>query len=81
MLEQLPRPLGTITSVDACADAFVAGIAGRRRHVDVPRWVGLLRWLKPLLHTAPVERRATAHAAELIALMEREAGPAPATRG
>jgi len=81
MLEQLPRPLSTITSVDTCADAFVAGIAARRRHVDVPRWVGLLRWLKPLLHTAPVQRRAAEHAAELVAEMERESDVASPTGG
>lgn len=34
---KLPGPLGGTTSVEACAEAFADGIAGRRRRVYVPR--------------------------------------------
>jgi NAD(P)-dependent dehydrogenase (short-subunit alcohol dehydrogenase family) len=57
MLDSLPGPLGTTTSVEECAEAFVRGIEKRAKRVNVPGWVGLLRWLKPLLST---------HAAELL---------------
>ncbi|MGV0835405.1 SDR family oxidoreductase [Mycolicibacterium thermoresistibile] len=62
MLRSLPGPLGRTTSVDKCADAFVQGIEGRRSRIYCPRWVGLVRWIKPLLSTgigqAPVLRTA-----------------------
>lgn len=51
-LSLLPFPLNQTTSVDDCAEAFVAGIERRSRHVDVPRWVGLTRWLRPVFSTA-----------------------------
>jgi NAD(P)-dependent dehydrogenase (short-subunit alcohol dehydrogenase family) len=49
MLQSLPGPLGATTSVEQCADAFVRGIEKRARRVNVPGWVELLRWLKPVL--------------------------------
>lgn len=42
-LERLPWPVGSTTSVRACAAAFVRAIEGRRRRVYVPRPVGLLQ--------------------------------------
>ncbi|MHA0287782.1 SDR family oxidoreductase [Mycobacterium sp. C3-094] len=60
LVSKLPYPLNKTTSVEACGEAFAAGIEGRRRHIDCPRWVGVLRLLKPLLSTpvgeAPVLR-------------------------
>src|SRR5258707_800237 len=38
MLDALPGPLGNTTSVEACADAFVAGIEKRATRISVPRW-------------------------------------------
>lgn len=49
VLDALPGPLGKTTSVRKCGDAFVKGIEGRKRQVNCPGWVGLFRWLKPLL--------------------------------
>ena len=47
MLSKLPGPLSKTTSVEKCGEAFVKGIEGRKRHINCPGWVGLLRWLKP----------------------------------
>lgn len=46
-------PLKKTTSVTECAEAFVKGIEGRKHRIYCPRWVGVFRWLKPLL-TSPV---------------------------
>lgn len=60
MLTKLPWPLSITTSIDKCGRAFVAGIEGRKTRVFCPSWVGLVRWLKPVLSTrlgeAPVGR-------------------------
>jgi NAD(P)-dependent dehydrogenase (short-subunit alcohol dehydrogenase family) len=49
MLDSLPGPLGTSTSVERCAEAFVRGIERRSDRVNVPGWVEALRWAKPAL--------------------------------
>jgi NAD(P)-dependent dehydrogenase (short-subunit alcohol dehydrogenase family) len=51
LISKLPGPLKTTTSVEECGKAFVAGIEGRKRQVNCPRWVGAVRWLKPVLTT------------------------------
>jgi NAD(P)-dependent dehydrogenase (short-subunit alcohol dehydrogenase family) len=51
LISKLPGPLKKTTSVGECGKAFVAGIEGRKRQVNCPRWVGAVRWLKPLLAT------------------------------
>jgi len=51
MLAALPRPLNKTTSVGRCAEAFVKGIEDRKDRVYCPRWVGLFRWLKPVMST------------------------------
>ncbi len=51
MLTRLPPPLGTVTSVEACGNAFVKGIERRRRRINCPGWVGVTHWLKPVLST------------------------------
>lgn len=51
MLAKLPYPLNRTTSVQDCGRAFVAGIEGRKRRIYSPAWVGLARWLKPLMST------------------------------
>lgn len=60
MLSKLPYPVNVTTSVEKCGAAFVDGIEGRRTRVYCPRWVGALRWLKPLASTrlgeAPIKR-------------------------
>jgi len=49
MLRKLPGPLGKTTSIERCGEVFLKGIEDRKRQINVPGFVGLLRWLKPLL--------------------------------
>jgi NAD(P)-dependent dehydrogenase (short-subunit alcohol dehydrogenase family) len=72
MLDALPGPLGKTTSVQACADAFVDGIAKRRRRISVPRWVNAVRWLKPALTTRIGELETARRAPEIVPLMDQE---------
>jgi NAD(P)-dependent dehydrogenase (short-subunit alcohol dehydrogenase family) len=72
MLDRLPGPLGSTTSVAACADAFADGIAKRKTRINVPGWVGAMRWLKPLLTTKVGEREVARHAHEIVPLMDQE---------
>jgi NAD(P)-dependent dehydrogenase (short-subunit alcohol dehydrogenase family) len=54
-LAQLPGPLREEHSAEVCAEAFVRGIERRASRVNVPRWVELLRWLKPALSSRMAE--------------------------
>jgi NAD(P)-dependent dehydrogenase (short-subunit alcohol dehydrogenase family) len=72
MLDALPGPLGHTTSVQACADAFVDGIAKRRTRISVPRWVNAIRWLKPLMTTRIGEFEIARRAPEIVPLMDQE---------
>jgi NAD(P)-dependent dehydrogenase (short-subunit alcohol dehydrogenase family) len=58
MLSSLPGPLSKTTSIEKCGEIFVAGIEARKRQINCPRWVGLMRWLKPIL-ASPVGESAT----------------------
>jgi NAD(P)-dependent dehydrogenase (short-subunit alcohol dehydrogenase family) len=72
MLSTLPRPLGKTTSVDKCVEAFVAGLEGRKRHVYVPGWVGLLAWLKPVIAGPLGDRETLKQAPALLPAMDAE---------
>lgn len=72
MLANLPWPLNKTTSVGDCADAFVEGIEKRRTRVYCPRWVGLFRWLKPLLSSPFAEAPIARTAGELMPRMDAE---------
>ncbi|NGX07575.1 short-chain dehydrogenase/reductase [Mycobacteroides franklinii] len=52
MLTRLPPPLDRVTSVEACGKAFVKGIEKRRRRINCPAWVGVTRWIKPVMSTS-----------------------------
>ncbi|MCX5041953.1 SDR family oxidoreductase [Aldersonia sp. NBC_00410] len=56
MLKKLPGPLGRISPLEDCVDAFVAGLDQRKRRVYVPRSIGLVGWARMLLTTGIVER-------------------------
>lgn len=71
-LSRLPGPLGRTTSVAECAEAFVEGIEQRKRQINCPRIVGLLRWLKPLLASPLGEAVAARDVAELLPRMDAE---------
>jgi NAD(P)-dependent dehydrogenase (short-subunit alcohol dehydrogenase family) len=72
MLARLPGPLGKTTSVEKCGELFVKGIEARKRHVNCPQWVGLLRWLKPLLASPIGESATLKHVPELLPKMDAE---------
>lgn len=73
LLRRLPWPLNLTTSVNKCAAAFVKGIEGRKTRIFCPRWVGLFRWLKPVLSTSVGERPIRKTTAELLPRMDAEA--------
>jgi NAD(P)-dependent dehydrogenase (short-subunit alcohol dehydrogenase family) len=72
-LSKLPGPMGKTTSVQACAGAFVDGIERRKRRIYCPRWVGALRWLRPLLTTSAAETQMRKGLPELLSQMDAEA--------
>jgi NAD(P)-dependent dehydrogenase (short-subunit alcohol dehydrogenase family) len=72
MLSKLPWPLNKTTSVEECADAFVKGIEERRTRVYCPGWVGLFRWLKPVLTSYVGETAMRQSAPALLPRMDAE---------
>ncbi len=71
-LDSLPGPLGATTSVEECAEAFVRGIEKRASRINVPGWVGLLRWMKPLLSSRLFELVSRRDAKRTLPLMDEE---------
>jgi NAD(P)-dependent dehydrogenase (short-subunit alcohol dehydrogenase family) len=72
MLSRLPYPLGKTTTVDKCGQAFIRGIEGRKRRINVPGWVGAFRWLKPVLSTPFGERPTIAFIPEILPRLDAE---------
>jgi len=72
MLATLPGPLAKTTSVEKCGDAFVKGIEARKRRINCPGWVEVLRWIRPLLATRMVEAQTAKTASELLPKMDAE---------
>ena len=72
MLSSLPGPLGATTSAEACAEAFARGIERRSARVNVPGWVGVLRWLKPVLTSRFAARQGMSDAEQNLAQMDEE---------
>lgn len=72
MLSKLPGPLSKTTSVEACGEAFVKGIEGRKRQINCPRWVGLTRWLRPLLASPVGESQILKFVPDLLPRMDAE---------
>jgi NAD(P)-dependent dehydrogenase (short-subunit alcohol dehydrogenase family) len=72
LLARVPYPLGRTSSVDKCGKAFVSGIKDRKRRINSPSWVALMRWLKPLLSTQLGDRQIRGVAAELMPKMDAE---------
>jgi len=66
MLAALPGPLKRTLSADDCAAGIVTAVHQRRRHVDMPGWVALARWLKPVLTTGPMERQLLRRTARVL---------------
>jgi NAD(P)-dependent dehydrogenase (short-subunit alcohol dehydrogenase family) len=72
MLSRLPGPLSNTTSVAKCGEAFVKGIEGRRTRVNCPGWVGLVRWLRPILSTRLGEQPVRAIVPDILPRMDAE---------
>jgi NAD(P)-dependent dehydrogenase (short-subunit alcohol dehydrogenase family) len=72
MLSRLPGPLKTTTSVARCGEAFVKGIERRRTRVNCPGWVGLVRWLRPILSTRVGEIPVRAIVPDILPRMDAE---------
>jgi NAD(P)-dependent dehydrogenase (short-subunit alcohol dehydrogenase family) len=72
MIDRLPGPLGKTTSVQRCGEIFVKGIEGRKRQVNCPPFVGLLRWLKPLLSSRIGESATLKSVPELLPKVDAE---------
>jgi NAD(P)-dependent dehydrogenase (short-subunit alcohol dehydrogenase family) len=73
MLAKLPGPLKKTTSVEKCGEVFIKGIEGRKSRVYCPHWVGLTRWLRPLIATPLAERDIRKFAPDLLPRMDAEA--------
>jgi NAD(P)-dependent dehydrogenase (short-subunit alcohol dehydrogenase family) len=65
-------PVNWTTSADKCARAFVKGIEGRKTRVYCPGWVGLFRWLKPVLTSYVGETAMRQSAPALLPRMDAE---------
>ncbi len=72
LVETAPGPISKTTSVEECGAAFVKGIEGRKRRINVPGWVGLFRWLSPLLSTPIGEKALTKGLPNRLARMDAE---------
>lgn len=72
MLSKLPYPLNKTTDVAACGQAFVKGIEGRKRRVNVPGWVGAFRWLRPVMSTPLGEASLKSLAPAILPKMDAE---------
>jgi len=73
MLSKLPGPLKKTTSVEKCGETFVKGIEGRKSRIYCPGWVGLTRWMRPLIATPFGERDIRRFAPDLLPRMDAEA--------
>lgn len=71
-LPTLPGVFGTVTSLDACADAFVRGIERRSRTLWVPSGLSRMALLRSVLNSAWVERWQLRRAAGALAKAEAE---------
>jgi NAD(P)-dependent dehydrogenase (short-subunit alcohol dehydrogenase family) len=72
MINRMPGPLRKTTSVEKCGETFVKGIEGRKRQINCPDWVALMRWLKPVLSTRLADSATRKHVPELLPQMDAE---------
>ncbi|GAS90231.1 SDR family oxidoreductase [Mycolicibacterium brisbanense] len=73
MLSKMPGPLKQTTTVDKCGAAFVKGIEGRKSRIYCPDWVGLFRWIRPVVATPLGERDIRKFTPELLPKLDAEA--------
>ncbi|MEE6167987.1 MULTISPECIES: SDR family oxidoreductase [Mycobacteriaceae] len=73
MLSKMPGPIKRTTTVDKCGAAFVKGIEGRKSRIYCPDWVGLFRWIRPVVATPLGERDIRKFTPELLPKLDAEA--------
>ena len=73
MISKLPGPLRKTTSLETCGETFIQGIEGRKSRIYCPGWVGLMRWLRPLVATPIGERNLRKLTPHLLPRMDAEA--------
>ncbi|MFN3002364.1 SDR family oxidoreductase [Mycolicibacterium wolinskyi] len=73
MLTKMPGPLKQTTTVAKCGEAFVKGIEGRKKRIYCPDWVGLFRWIRPVVATPLAERDIRKFTPELLPRLDAEA--------
>ncbi|MFC4999928.1 SDR family oxidoreductase [Dactylosporangium cerinum] len=71
-LRKLPPPLGSTTSVERCAAAFVTAVERRRRKVFVPRSVAAVYWLRTFVNSRLSERVIERQARTSVPAMEEQ---------
>jgi NAD(P)-dependent dehydrogenase (short-subunit alcohol dehydrogenase family) len=71
-LDRLPWPVGSTTSVQACATAFVRAIERRQRRVYVPRALGLVQATRSVLVSPLADLLIGRSARKSVPLMEAE---------
>ena len=71
-LRKLPPPLGSTTSVQRCAEAFVDALQRRRRKVFVPRSVAVVYWLRTFIGSRLAERVVERQARTSVPAMEEQ---------
>ena len=72
MIAKLPAPLNRTTSVEACVDAFVAGIGRRSRRIYVPGWVGAIAKARSFVNSPAGERETLRNARTMVDVMDEE---------
>lgn len=72
MLTRMPGPLKKTTTVQACGAAFVRGIERRSKRIYCPNWVGLFRWVRPVVSTTVAERDIRRFTPELLPQLDAE---------
>jgi NAD(P)-dependent dehydrogenase (short-subunit alcohol dehydrogenase family) len=71
-LRRLPWPMGTVTSVEDCAAAIVAGMRRRKRKVYVPRSVALVQALRTVVLSPVSDKIMSRRARVMIPRLEAE---------
>ena len=66
MISRLPPPLNRTTDLAACVDAFVTGIAQRRRRIFVPGWVAAVSRARTLVNSPFGQRQVLVSAAQAV---------------
>lgn len=72
ILSLMPGLASKTTTVEKCGEAFVKGIERRKRRIHCPRWVGLTRWLRPMLATPAAEYQLRKYTPDLLPRMDAE---------